>query len=137
MEASRQIPVPAEALLDVGAVLPEQVVGGQRHDAGVSGELALRLALLEDAIRCLAVGSRPRSAAERRLAREAEAWIRNLDKRWPFSFGNVCEALAIDAPSLRRKLLELRYPAMIRQPASPAPASPPAGIPALLLHRAS
>ena len=130
MDASRQIP--AETLLDVGAVLPEQVDGGQRHDAGVSGELALRLALLEDAIRCLAMGSRPRNANERRLAREAEAWVRNLDRRWPFSFGNVCEALRIDGPGLRRKLLELRYPKTLTRPVLP-----PTDVPQLLFHRAS
>jgi hypothetical protein len=94
-------------------VLPGQVDAGSRFDASVSAELALRLAVLEDAIRCLALGHRPRHPGEKRLAREAEAWIRNLDRRWPFSFANVCDALGIEVVSLRRKLIELRHPATL------------------------
>ena len=94
-------------------VFPGQLRTGSRQDAAINGELALRLAILEDAIRCLALGHRARAIPDRRLAREAEAWIRTLDHRWPFSFPNVCDALGIDAPWLRRKLLELRYPATL------------------------
>ena len=96
-------------LWDSAPVLPDQLTVGARRDASICGELALRLALLEDAIRCLALGRGARIAADRQLAREAEVWIRNLDRRWPFSFLNVCEALNIDAVALRRKLIELRY----------------------------
>jgi len=57
--------------------------------------------VLEDAIRCLDHRSRPPG----RLARDAEAWIRAKDPRWPFSFVNVCAHLDIDADRLRSVLL--------------------------------
>jgi hypothetical protein len=86
-------------------VVPEQVLPTQlapaRRDSLICGEKALMLAVLEDAIRCL----ERRSRAAARLAREAEAWIRATDQRWPFSFVNVCAHLDIDARRLRRALL--------------------------------
>jgi hypothetical protein len=86
-------------------VVPEQFLPTQlappRRDSLICGEKALMLAVLEDAIRCLE--RRSRTAA--RLAREAEAWIRATDQRWPFSFVNVCAHLDIDAPRLRSALL--------------------------------
>jgi hypothetical protein len=86
-------------------VVPEQLLPTQlappRRDSLICGEKALMLAVLEDAIRCLE--RRSRGAA--RLAREAEAWIRASDERWPFSFVNVCAYLDMDARRLRRALL--------------------------------
>lgn len=101
------------SFLTASPVLPGQLEGGARIDAAVSADLALRLAVLDDAIRCLALGHQIRGTHDQRLAREAEAWIRNLDRRWPFSFSNICEALGINGLQLRRKLLELRYPATL------------------------
>jgi hypothetical protein len=41
-----------------------------------------------------------------RLFRDAEDWITLEDKKWVFSFDNVCEALDIDPNYLRRGLRE-------------------------------
>jgi len=86
-------------------LVPEQFLPTQlappRRDSLVCGEKALMLAVLEDAIRCL--DRRSRSGV--RLAREAQAWIRANDSRWPFSFVNVCAYLEIDASRLRAVLL--------------------------------
>lgn len=86
-------------------VVPEQLLPTQlampRRDSLICGEKALVLAVLEDAIRCL----ERRSRAGVRSAREAEAWIRANDTRWPFSFVNVCAHLEIDASRLRAVLL--------------------------------
>jgi hypothetical protein len=30
-----------------------------------------------------------------------EAWFMSADSRWPFSFVGICEALGLDAPSIR------------------------------------
>jgi hypothetical protein len=38
-------------------------------------------------------------------ARRAFAYVVSTDRAWPFSFENVCEALSVDADSLRAKLL--------------------------------
>ena len=86
-------------------LVPEQFLPTQlelpRSDSLICGEKALMLAVLEDAIRCLY----HRSRVPGRLAREAEAWIRAKDPRWPFSFVNVCAHLDIDVDRLRAVLL--------------------------------
>jgi hypothetical protein len=43
-------------------------------------------------------------AWERRDIEDAIAWIASTDRRWPFSFENICEALGMEADELRRRL---------------------------------
>ncbi|GEM_PF-1869313 len=71
-------------------------------------ELQLMLAILEDAIACyLQTLTRPRQNPEI-LARQAEYWIRLEDWDSPFSFNNICEALAMNPAALRDRLLKRR-----------------------------
>jgi hypothetical protein len=98
-----------------GAVLPAQVSEGVRWDADTSGPRALMLAVLEDAVRCIENGRLQRRFGARRLAAEAEAWVRCDRADWPFSFLNVCEALGIDVDAMRRRLL-IRHPATLPSP---------------------
>jgi len=92
-------------------LMPESVSPAQfepsRRAIGGSGERALMLAVLEDAIRCLQEHRRGARAEPRRLAREAEAWIRSRSER-PFSFVGVCDALDLPARELRVALLAWR-----------------------------
>ena len=92
-----------ESMLEPELVLPDQLAA-PRRDSLVSGERALRLAVLEDAIRCLEAPTRRRDEA----AREALRWITATDDDWPFSFVDVCEALDIDPGRLRAALLARR-----------------------------
>jgi len=69
-----------------------------------AGERALMRAVLEDAIFCLAgeigpVRERPQ------LAAEARSWVAESDRRWPFSFENICDSLGFDPDGLRSRLL--------------------------------
>jgi hypothetical protein len=100
--AALELPTP----LVPDSVLPTQfqLVG---RAAGARGERALMLAVLEDAIRCLEEHRRSARSEPRRLAREAEAWIRS-DVERPFSFVGVCEALDMPARELRAVLLAWR-----------------------------
>ena len=41
-----------------------------------------------------------------KAVRRAIAYMASTDHTWPFSFENICEALALDAASVRRGLLE-------------------------------
>jgi hypothetical protein len=80
----------------------EVVCGGGGGPAG--RERALMLAVLEDAVHCLAgelgpTGERPT------LAAEARTWFMTCDPRWPFSFVNICDAIGLDADRVRRQLL--------------------------------
>jgi hypothetical protein len=92
-------------------IVPESVLPAQFEPArgaiAATGERALMLAVLEDAIRCLQEHRRGARAEPRRLAREAEAWVRSNVER-PFSFVGVCDALDIPARELRAALLAWR-----------------------------
>jgi hypothetical protein len=55
-------------------------------------------AVLEDAINI--VRKRPRS----RAGREAREWLSSSDASWPFAFERICEALDLDADSVRRQV---------------------------------
>ena len=69
------------------------------------GPRALMLAVLEDAVRCLEEGRRRSNYRARRLAVEAEAWVRSGRRKWPFSFVNICEVLGFDVDAMRAHLL--------------------------------
>ena len=48
-----------------------------------------------------------RRASGQRAHEQARAYVASTDRSWPFSFENVCEAIGIDAASLRRALERL------------------------------
>ena len=67
----------------------------------IDRQLALRTAVLIDAIRCVIEPHRNRS-----LERDSSLrWIRSRDERAPFSFTNVCESLGFNPPRVRQVLL--------------------------------
>src|SRR5262245_44844260 len=90
---------------DASGILPAQMAVGARWNSDTSGPRALMLAVLEDAVRCIGDGRRRRSFRARRLAAEAEAWVRCNRRDWPFSFVNICDVLGFDADSFRQRLL--------------------------------
>jgi len=61
------------------------------------------------------------SPTNRRRLREAVAYVANRDRRWPFSFENLCEALSIDSARLRRALREVPVPGTGRVAADNVP----------------
>ena len=97
-----------ETTSDASGILPAQMSVGVRWDGETSGPRALMLAVLEDAVRCIEAARRRRTFYTRRLAAEAEAWVRCDRRDWPFSFVNVCEVLGFDADAFRARLLTLR-----------------------------
>jgi hypothetical protein len=88
------------SLFSPDLVLPDQLAA-PRRDSLVSGERALMLAVLEDAIRCLEA---PAGRGERE-ARHARRWVTANPSAWPFSFVNICETLGIEPARLRAALL--------------------------------
>ena len=43
---------------------------------------------------------------------EVEAWVGSDDARWPYSFGNLCDALGLDRTAVRRALVLQRLERM-------------------------
>ena len=77
------------------------------------GEMRLMAAVLEDAINVLR--KRPRS----RAGREAREWLLSRDTTYAFAYERICEALDLDAESVRRRIT---LPGnLIRFPSRPAP----------------
>jgi len=66
----------------------------------LTGELQLRLAVLEDCLRSL-LAARDRRT---RALRCDLAWIESRDRNGPFAFEILCETLGIDADRLRRRV---------------------------------
>ena len=67
----------------------------------------LMLAVLQTAIDDVRSSYPPEGMDGRGKVREhdgARAWVASVDRSWPFSFENVCEAVGIDPVALRRAL---------------------------------
>jgi hypothetical protein len=92
-------------LFEPEVVLPAQMPWGARCDGTTSGARALMLAILEDAMLCIKRGRRRRHPRTRRLAAEAETWVRSDSREWLFSFASICDVLGIDPDALRARLL--------------------------------
>jgi len=75
------------------------------------GELRLMAAVLEDAVNILR--KRPRS----RAGREAREWITSKDTAWPFAYERICEALNLEAESIRREVTGTRTTIRLQVPA--------------------
>jgi hypothetical protein len=99
--------VASAPLEDFADADPDRTDRGDGETAGGrTGPLGLMLAVLEDAIRCIAerpINKREHVAVQ---ARHALRWVRSQDWTYVFSFNNVCTALDIDPERMRRRLLE-------------------------------
>ena len=85
-------------------LLPSQYFEAMRKKHRSEGDKRLMLKLLEDAIDCFMKFINSPTLVGQRLFREAEEWITLKNKRWAFSFDNVCEMLDIDPDYIRRGL---------------------------------
>jgi hypothetical protein len=67
----------------------------------------LMLAVLQDALQCLASGATHAGGLETpRCAQEAADWFADINEREVFSFNSVCAVLGLDPAPLRRALIE-------------------------------
>ncbi len=76
----------------------------------LTGEQRLMLALLVDAINVYQKGAMSDDSQARRLFVEAESWIMTLSSNGEvLSFETVCDALAVNAALLRRRILDWKH----------------------------
>ena len=68
-------------------------------------ELALMLAVLEDAIACYEGSLKAPRENPQVLRRQAQLWFSIKDWESPFSFSNICEALHLDPQATRERIL--------------------------------
>jgi len=91
-------------LFEPDTLLPVQYFEAMRRKHLLEGEKRLILSVLEDAIECFMKCIDSPTNKGQRLFRDAEEWINLEDKKWIFSFDNVCEMLDINPEYLRRGL---------------------------------
>lgn len=102
MAGARQNPLLA-GLVQPESVLPTQFYTAQQG-ARLRPEWRLMVAVLSDAVDCFQKYARVTDAEGKRLFDEAREWIESGNRRWPFSFVNICEALGINPEYLREGL---------------------------------
>ena len=110
-------------LFEPDMLLPIQYFEAMRKKHLLEGEKRLILSVLEDAVECFMKGMEATTNKGQRLFRDSEEWINLEDKRWVFSFDNVCEMLDIEPAYMRmglRKWKEKRLDAIARRRAAQA-----------------
>jgi len=91
-------------LFEPDTLLPIQYFEAMRRKHLLEGEKRLILSVLEDAVDCFMKCIDSATNKGQRLFRDADEWINLEDKRWVFSFDNVCEMLDINAEYMRAGL---------------------------------
>lgn len=117
-------------LFEPDTLLPIQYFEAMRKKHLLEGEKRLILSVLEDAVECFMKCIDAATNKGQRLFREADEWIAHEDKRWVFSFDNVCDMLDINAAYMRIGLSrwkeqKLELNARRRAEAEAAAAHPP------------
>ena len=97
----------AASCIEPYAIMPSQFFTRLQRSAAWTGEQRLMAAILEDAIGVCTRGM-PANAKARTLDRQTWAWIRSDDRKWPFSFLRICEALDLAPTSIRDGLRKRR-----------------------------
>jgi hypothetical protein len=133
-------------LFEPDTLLPIQYFEAMRKKHLLEGEKRLILSVLEDAVECFMKCIDAATNKGQRLFREADEWITHEDKRWVFSFDNVCDMLDINAEYMRvglsrwkeqkieliaRRRAEAEAAAAnpaLPEPAAPTPAPKPAKV---------
>src|SRR6266704_3817133 len=88
-------------LFEPDTLLPIQYFEAMRKKHLLEGEKRLILSVLEDAIECFMKCIDASTSKSQRLFREADEWISHEDKKWVFSFDNVCDMLDINPDYMR------------------------------------
>jgi hypothetical protein len=91
-------------LFEPDTLLPIQYFEAMRRKHLLEGEKRLILSVLEDAVECFMKCIDSGTNKGQRLFRDADEWIALEDKRWVFSFDNVCDMLDINAEYMRAGL---------------------------------
>ncbi len=95
-------------LFEPDVLLPVQFFEIFRKKNDSRGERKLILAVLEDAIDCFQKYAHTNDLRGRELFREAFEWIMSCDKRWLFSFENICQIIDLNPDYIREGLKKWR-----------------------------
>ena len=91
-------------LFEPDVMLPVQYFSVLRKQSPQGPEYALVIAMLQDAVECLQKYRFATDDVARELYESAREWFDSDDRKWPFSFENVCGVLNLHPEYLRRGL---------------------------------
>jgi hypothetical protein len=91
-------------LFEPEIILPAQYFSVLRKSAPEGPESLLVLAMLQDALECFQKYRFATDENGRELYEDARDWIDSDDRKWPFSYENVCGILKIDPDYVRQRL---------------------------------
>jgi len=91
-------------LFQPDSLLPTQFFDRMRRSVTFDGERRLMIAILEDAVDVYRKQACAADRKRRQLFDDAEAWIESSERRWVFSFENICDVLGLEAEYLRKGL---------------------------------
>jgi hypothetical protein len=87
---------------------PGRFYGGWSSNEDLLSIKRLMLAVLQDALECLAGrAANPRGLNTIRSAQDAAKWVADTNERDIFSFNSVCDVLGLDAAAVRKALIEM------------------------------
>jgi len=92
-----------------------------RRKSYLEPEKKLMLAVLENGVECFQKYALARDRKERLLFQEAEYWVQDTNRDWPFSFAKVCETLGFAPDCLRQGLGQGGKPRSWRAGQKPRP----------------
>jgi hypothetical protein len=85
-------------------LIDAQFQASHRRRFHLEPERVLMLAVLQDAVGCFQEHVTAKCKRKQVMHHEAEEWISNQDRSYPFSFDNICDALGFDANYMRQGL---------------------------------
>jgi hypothetical protein len=85
-------------------LIDAQFQASHRRRFHLEPERVLMLAVLQDAVGCFQEHVAAKCKRKQVMHHEAEEWIVNEDRSYPFSFENICDALGFDANYMRQGL---------------------------------
>jgi hypothetical protein len=101
MDATLRLTGVRSGMLQPSIILPSQYFGPHRR---LTPEHGLIIAVLQDAIDCVAKHRSAKDYRGRQLFDEATRWLLAEETDWPYSFECICAVLDLDANAVRRAL---------------------------------
>ena len=88
-------------MLQPNVILPSQYFGARKP---LAPEQRLMIAVVQDAINCIAKYRFATDPRGRQLFDEVTQWLGATETGWPYSFESICEVLGLDANAVRHRL---------------------------------
>ncbi len=98
----------SSGLFEPDVLLPNQFLSFFRKELGFDRERRLMLAVLEDALDCFQKYAHSDDVRGQQLFSDSHSWIMSDERKWLFSFENICEIVDMNPSYIREGLHKWR-----------------------------